>query len=59
MKTNRLYSPVFFAVMAALFLVLFVINVFHGTWLGLVSTGGLAVLMGYRAWSGTRRTNQQ
>lgn len=31
MKTNRLYSPVFFAVMAALFLVLFVINVFHGT----------------------------
>lgn len=58
MKTNRLYSPVFFAVMAALFLVLFVVNVIHGTWLGLISTGSLAVLMGYRAWSGKRRTNQ-
>lgn len=49
----------FFAMMAALFLVLFVVNVIHGTWLGLVSTGGLAVLMGYRAWSTKRRTNQQ
>lgn len=45
--------------MAALFLALFVVNVIHGTWLGLVSTGGLAVLMGYRAWSVKRRTNQQ
>lgn len=59
MKRNPLYSPVFFAVMAALFLALFVVNVIHGTWLGLVSTGGLAVLMGYRAWSVKRRTNQQ
>ena len=38
-KRTRLYSPVFFAVMAALCLVLFVVNVFHGTWLGLISTG--------------------
>ncbi|MDM3908794.1 hypothetical protein [Mycobacterium intracellulare] len=45
--------------MAALFVALFVVNVIHGTWLGLISTGGLAVLMGYRAWSGKRRTNQQ
>ncbi|BCP05887.1 hypothetical protein MINTM019_33430 [Mycobacterium paraintracellulare] len=58
-KRNPLYSPVFFAVMAALFLALFVVNVIHGTWLGLISTGGLAVLMGYRAWSGKRRINQQ
>ena len=58
MKRNPLYSPVFFAVMAALFLALFVINVIHGTWLGLISTGGLAVLMGYRAWSTKRRINQ-
>ncbi|KPN48868.1 hypothetical protein AN931_23075 [Mycobacterium intracellulare subsp. chimaera] len=58
-KRTRLYSPVFFAVMAALFVALFVVNVIHGTWLGLISTGGLAVLMGYRAWSGKRRTNQQ
>lgn len=53
------YGPVFFAVMAALFVALFVVNVIHGTWLALISTGGLAVLMGYRAWSGKRRTNQQ
>ncbi|EJO87243.1 hypothetical protein MCOL_V220146 [Mycobacterium colombiense CECT 3035] len=49
----------FFAVMAALLLALFVVNVIHGTWLGLISTGGLAVLMGYnayRAWFGKRRT---
>ncbi|MCA2320694.1 hypothetical protein JF732_18895 [Mycobacterium intracellulare] len=59
MKGNPLYGPAFYAVMAALFLVLFVVNVIHGTWLGLISTGGLAVLMGYRAWSTKRRTNQQ
>lgn len=59
MKTNSLYSPVFFAVLAALFLALFVVNVIHGTWLGSISTGGLAVLMGYRAWSGKRRTNER
>lgn len=58
-KRNPLYSPVFFAVMAALLLALFVVNVIHGTWLGLISTGGLAVLMGYngyRVWVGKRRT---
>lgn len=59
MKTNSLYSPAFFAVLAALFLALFVVNVIHGTWLGLISTGGLALLMGYRAWSVKRRPNQQ
>lgn len=59
MKTNSLYSPAFFAVLAALFLALFVVNVIHGTWLGLISTGGLAGLMGYRAWSVKRRTKQQ
>jgi uncharacterized protein with NRDE domain len=58
-KRNRLNSSVFFAVMAALFLALFVVNTIHGTWLGLISTGGLAVLMGYRAWSDKGRTNQQ
>lgn len=49
MKRNALYSPVFFAVMAALSVVLFVVNVIHGTWLSLISTGGVAVLIGYRA----------
>ncbi|CDO91362.1 hypothetical protein BN973_05770 [Mycobacterium triplex] len=39
MKRNRLNSSVFFAVMAALFLALFVVNAIHGTWLGLISTG--------------------
>jgi hypothetical protein len=58
-KTYPLYSQVFFAVMAALFLALFVVNVIDGTWLGLITTGGLVVLMGYRAWSSKRRTNEQ
>lgn len=60
-KTTPLYGPVFFAAMAVLFLALFVLNACtHGTALGLVSTGLLAVLMGYRAyraWSTKRRTN--
>lgn len=59
MNGNPLYRPAFYAVMAALLLALFVVNVIHGTWLGLISTGGLAMLMGYRAWSTRRRTNQQ
>ena len=49
--------------MSVLFLALFVLNVCtHGTTLGLISTGGLAVLMGYiayRAWSGKRHINRQ
>ncbi|EUA38458.1 putative membrane protein [Mycobacterium avium subsp. avium 2285 (R)] len=44
-------------------LALFVLNVCtHGTMLGLIGTGGLAVVMGYnayRAWFGKRRTSQQ
>ncbi len=48
---------------SVLFLALFVLNVCtHGTTLGLISTGGLALLMGYlayRAWFGTRQINQQ
>lgn len=56
---TTLYGPVFLAAMAVLFLALFVLNACtHGTTLGLVSTGLLAVLMGYRAyraWSTKRR----
>jgi hypothetical protein len=63
LKTFPLYGPVLYKIMSVLFLGLFVLNVFtHGTALGLISTGGLAVLMGYlayRAWSGKRQTNQQ
>lgn len=63
MKSAPRYSPVFYTAMAGLFLILFALNVFtHGTTLGLISTGGLAVLMGYmayRAWFSKRRTNQQ
>ncbi|ORB83013.1 hypothetical protein B1987_03225 [Mycobacterium kansasii] len=59
MKTNPLYGPAFYLVMSALSLALFVLNVCtHGTTLGLISTGGLAVLMGYTAYrvrSGKRR----
>ncbi|WP_264064809.1 hypothetical protein [Mycobacterium montefiorense] len=48
--------------MAVLFLALFVLNACtRGTMLGLISTGGLAVSVGYlayRAWSRKRRTNQ-
>ncbi|MCV7196744.1 hypothetical protein [Mycobacterium angelicum] len=51
-------------VMASLFAALFVVNACnpHGTMLGAISTGGLAVLMSYsayRAWFSKRRTNQQ
>ncbi len=63
MKTNSLYGSAFYTALTMLFLALFVLNAFtHGTALGLVSTGGLAVLMGYlayRAWFGKRGTNQQ
>lgn len=63
MKKNPRYSLAFYAAMSVLFLALFVLNVCtHGTALGLISTGGLAVLMGYlayRAWSTKRRVNQQ
>ncbi|WP_156744727.1 hypothetical protein [Mycobacterium sp. 852014-52450_SCH5900713] len=49
--------------MAVLFLTLFVLNVCtHGTTLGLISTGGLAVLMSYlayRAWFGKRQINRR
>jgi hypothetical protein len=62
-KTNTRYWAAFYTVMSVLFLGLFVLNVFtHGTMLGLISTGGLAVLMGYlayRAWFGKRQINQQ
>jgi hypothetical protein len=62
-KMNPRYGLAFYTVMSVLFLALFVLNVCtHGTMLGLISTGGLAVLMGYmayRAWFGKRRTNQQ
>lgn len=58
-KRNPRYSLPFYAAMAALFLALFLLNAFtHGTALGLISTGGLAVLMGYlayRAWYAKRQ----
>ncbi|MGE2818247.1 hypothetical protein ACQI5H_24370 [Mycobacterium heidelbergense] len=50
MKANPWNSPAFYTVMAVLSLALFVLNVCtNGTTLGLISTAGLAVLMGYRA----------
>ncbi|WP_301150141.1 hypothetical protein [Mycobacterium simiae] len=62
-KTGSLYGPWFYTGMAVLFLVLFVLNACtHGTMLSLISTGGLAVLMGYiayRAWSRKRDVNRQ
>ncbi|OBB63658.1 hypothetical protein [Mycobacterium sp. 852014-50255_SCH5639931] len=59
MKTNSGYARALYTLMAVLFLALFVLNVCtHGTTLGLISTGGLAVLMGYRAWFGKRQINQ-
>ncbi|MCV7351124.1 hypothetical protein [Mycobacterium parmense] len=62
MKRNHLYGLAFYTAMALLFLALFVLNVCtHGTALGLVGTGGLAVLMGYfayRAWFAKRRINR-
>ncbi|CKU36372.1 Conserved membrane protein of uncharacterised function [Mycobacterium tuberculosis] len=63
MKTNPRYGPAFYSVMTVLFLALFVLNVCtHGSTLGLISTGGLAVLMGYigyRGWAGKRHINRQ
>jgi hypothetical protein len=62
-RTNPRYGLAFYTVMFVLSLALFVLNVCtHGTTLGLISTGGLAVLMGYRAyraWFGKRHINQQ
>lgn len=62
-KTSSLYGPWFYTGMAVLFLALFVLNVCaHGTVLGLIGTGGLAVLMtylAYRSWSRKRRTTQR
>lgn len=62
-KTNPLYAPAFYPVLAVLFLVLFVLNVCtHGTTLGLISTCGGAALLGfnaYRAWSRKRREKLQ
>ncbi|SOX54034.1 hypothetical protein MAAFP003_2710, partial [Mycobacterium ahvazicum] len=58
-KARPLYSPQFYTGLAALFLALLVLNACtHGTMLGLISTGGLTVLMtyiAYRAWSRKRR----
>lgn len=52
-QTNPTCGVAFYAVMAVLSLGLFVLNVCtEGTMLGLISTGGLAVLMGYRAYRG-------
>lgn len=61
-KRNPRYSLAFYTVMSVLFLALFVLNVCtHGTMLGLIGTGGLAVVMGYlayRAWLAQRGMNQ-
>lgn len=63
MKANPLYGPAFYTGLAVLFLALFVLNVCtHGTTLGLLSTGGGAVVIGftaYRAWVRKRRANRQ
>ncbi len=62
-KTSILYGPAFYIGMAVLFSALFVLNACtHGTMLGLISTGGLAALMGYiayRMWSRKRDTSQR
>ncbi len=62
-KANPGYPAAFYTVMSVLSLALFVVNVCtNGAMLGLIGTGGLAVLMGYnayRAWFGKRRTNQK
>jgi hypothetical protein len=54
-------EAIFFSGMAVLFVALFVVNVCsHGTALGLIGTGGLAALLGFRAyrtWSRRRSTN--
>ncbi|MCB0926651.1 MAG: hypothetical protein U0R77_13480 [Mycolicibacterium insubricum] len=60
MKTDFFTGPAFFAVMAVLFAALFVLNVAtHGSWFGIVGTGGLAVAMGYQAWLTKRRTTRK
>ncbi|MDM4143157.1 MULTISPECIES: hypothetical protein [Mycobacterium] len=63
MNANPPYGPALYAVMSLLSLGLFVLNVCnHGTTLGLISTGGLAALMGYnayRAWVRKRRAHKQ
>lgn len=59
-KRKPQYSATFYAAMSGLALVLFVIKVCsHGSALGLISTGGLAVLMVCRAWSAKRHRNHQ
>ncbi|OBA64136.1 hypothetical protein A5647_03535 [Mycobacterium sp. 1100029.7] len=62
-KPILLYGPSFYSGMAMLFLALFVVNVCsRGTALGLIGTGGLAILTGlsaYRAWVRRRRMERQ
>lgn len=51
MNRNSRYGFAFYAAMSVLCLALFVVNACaDGTTLGLIGTGGLAVLMGYRAY---------
>ncbi|MFP2990746.1 hypothetical protein ACK87K_08240 [Mycobacterium intracellulare] len=63
MRINPVYGPTFYTGLTVLFLTLFVLNAStHGTTLGLISTGGLAAVIGYnayRTWSRKRRMNQQ
>jgi hypothetical protein len=60
--TSSLYGRWFYSALAVLFLALFVLNACtHGTTLGLISAGGLALLMGYlayRAWPRKRQANR-
>lgn len=61
-KTNPRYLAASYTVMSVLSLALFVLNVCtHGTMLGLIGRGGLAVVgyNAYRAWFGKRRMNQR
>ncbi|OMC44192.1 hypothetical protein A5745_16785 [Mycobacterium sp. IS-2888] len=64
MKKNPKLGRAFYTVLSVLFAALFIVNVCnpHGTMLGAISTGGLALLMGgiaWRAWLGKRDTNEQ
>ncbi|OBF57678.1 hypothetical protein A5756_08595 [Mycobacterium sp. 852002-53434_SCH5985345] len=63
MNANSGCARALCTLMAVLFLTLFVLNVCtHGTTLGLISNGGLAVLMSYlayRAWFGKRQINRR
>jgi hypothetical protein len=55
-KGSSLYGPVFYTGMGVLFLALFLLNACtRGTMLGLISTGGLALLMAYIAYRGWSR----